>query len=202
MSEQENQIATSDEQSNKKTPQQTPQQPKQNKKDKELSRASSLLFDHIEGQINLADTKAQLMLAADALLALAFAPLLKSATTRLLANSPSVLDFCVASFTIVMFLALVGSFYCALLVVRPYFRSSQRTTLMYFGHIARSSEEEFISKFLAQSLDELKESVLIEVHAKAKIAKRKFERIRHSVDLLIVALVLWTVVQLLQAFGR
>lgn len=202
MSEQEHQIATSDEHSNKNTPQQTLQQPKPNNREEEISRASSSLFDHIEGQINLADTKAQLMLAADALLALAFAPLIKGTAIRLLTNSTPVLDRLVALFTIAMFLALVCSFYCALLVVRPYLRSSQHTSFMYFGQIAQASEKDFIETFLTQSLDQLKESVLTEVHAKARIARRKFIRIRHSVNFLIVALVLWTVVQLLQAFGR
>jgi hypothetical protein len=70
---------------------------------------------------------------------------------------------------------------------------------MYFGRIAQSSEDGFISTFLAQSLEELKASILTEVYAKAKIATRKFARVRHSVSFLIVALVLWAVIQLLLA---
>lgn len=200
MSEQENQIATSDELNNKSTPQQTSQQPKQNKK--EISRASSLLFEHIEGQINLADTKAQLILAADALLALAFAPLIKGAAIRLFANATPILDRFVALFAIGMFITLVCSFFFALLVVRPSLRNREPTSLMYFGQIAQASEKDFIETFQTQSLDKLKEAVLTEVHAKARIAKRKFKRIRYSVNFLIAALILWTVVQLLQAFGR
>ena len=47
-----------------------------------------------------------------------------------------------------------------------------------------------------------KVSILTEVYAKAKIAMRKFIRVRRSVTFLIAALVLWAVVQLLLAFVR
>jgi hypothetical protein len=196
------QSSTIDEHITKNALHQTPPEPKPSNSDEEISKASYSLFEHIEGQIKLADTKAQLTLAADALLVLAFASLNKGAAIRLLGNSTPVLDRIAALFTILMFLALVCSFYYALLVVKPHLRKSQRPTLMYFGQIVQLSEEEFISNFLDQSLDQLKESVLTEVYAKAKIAKSKFTKVRHSVNFLIVALVLWAVVQLLLAFVR
>jgi hypothetical protein len=98
---------TGDEHTSTNTLNQTLQESKPSNREEEVAKASSLLFEHIEGQINLADTKAQLTLAADALLAVTFAPLSKGAAIRLLNNSAPVLDRFAALFTILMFLALV-----------------------------------------------------------------------------------------------
>lgn len=168
--------------------------------EEEISKAAILLFEHIEGQINRADTKAQLTLAADALLAGILASLGKGAASSLLSNASPVLDRLADLFTVLMFLALVCSFYCALQVVNPHLRGSKRFTLMYFSQIAQMNEHDFISTFANQSLDDLRESILAQVHTKARIAQYKFARVRWSVNFLIASLVFWAIIQLLLAF--
>jgi hypothetical protein len=169
--------------------------------EEEVTKATILLFEHIEDQINRADTKAQLTLAADALLAGTLATLGKGTGKSLLSNTSPFLDRFADLFTILMFLALVCSFYWALRVINPHLRSSKRLTLMYFGRIAQMNEDDFINTFGNQSLRDLKESTLSQVHTKAKIAQVKFARARWSVNFLLLALVFWSVIQLLLAFS-
>ena len=114
-----------------------PQEVKRPDQEEEVTKATLLLFEHIEEQIGRADTKAQLTLAADALLAGTLAALGKGAARSLLSNTLPVLDRFADLFTIFMFLALVCSFYWALRVINPHLRGSKRFTLMYFGRIAQ-----------------------------------------------------------------
>jgi hypothetical protein len=169
--------------------------------EEEVTKASILLFEHIEEQIGRADTKAQLTLAADALLAGTLAALGKGAARSLLSNTSLVLDRFADLFTILMFLALVCSFYWAFRVINPHLRGSKRFTLMYFGRIARMNEDDFINAFGNQSLSDLKVSILAQVHTKAKIDQIKFARVRWSVHFLVVSLVFWSIIQLLLAFS-
>jgi hypothetical protein len=167
----------------------------------EVTKATILLFEHIEDQIGRADTKAQLILAADALLAGTLAALGKGAARSLLSNTYPVLNRLEDLFTILMFLALAGSFYYALRVINPHLRGSKRRTLMYFGQIARMSEDDFINVFGHQSLNDLQVSTLSQVHTKARIAQFKFAKVRWSVNFLIASLVFWALIQLLLAFS-
>lgn len=169
--------------------------------EEEVTKAAFLLFEHIEAQINRADTKAQLTLAADALLAGTLASLGKGAAGSLLSNASPILDRLADLFTVLMFLALVCSFYYAIRVINPHLRGSKRFTLMYFGQIAPMEENAFIDAFRNQSLNDLKVSTLAQVHTKARIAQIKFARARWSVNFLLIALVFWAVIQLLLAFS-
>ncbi len=178
-----------------------PQKSTSSSQEEEVTKATLLLFEHIEDQIGRADTKAQLTLAADALLAGTLAALGKGAARSLLSNTSPILDRFADLFTVLMFLALVCSFYWALRVVNPHLRGSKRFTLMYFGRIAQMNEDDFITTFGNQSLSDLKVSILAQVHTKAKIAQIKFARVRWSVHFLLVSLVFWAIIQLLLAFS-
>lgn len=172
-----------------------------NVQEEEVTKATTLLFEHIEQQIGRADTKAQLTMAADALLTGALATLGKGVARNLLSTTAPVLDRLTDLLTILMFLALACSFLWALRVVNPHLRGSKRFTLMYFGKIAQMDEDEFIDTFRNQSLHDLSISALAQVHAKARIAQIKFTRARWSVNFLIVSLACWAVLQLLFAFS-
>lgn len=180
---------------------QTLQPSKLHDQEEEVTKAAFLLFEHIEAQINRADTKAQLTLAADALLASTLASLGKGAASSLLSNASPILDRLADLFTVLMFLALACSFYYAIRVINPHLRGSKRFTLMYFGQIAPMEEDAFIDAFRNQSLNDLKVSTLAQVHTKAKIAQIKFARASWSVNFLLIALVFWAVIQLLLAFS-
>lgn len=170
-------------------------------REEEVTKATTLLFEHIEEQISRADTKAQLTMAADALLTGAFATLGKGVARNLFSATSPALGRLIDVFSILMFLALACSFLWALRVVNPHLRGSKRFTLMYFGKIAQLDEDEFIDAFQNQSLNDLKVSMLAQVHTKARIAQIKFARVRWSVNFLIASLTCWAIIQLLFAFS-
>ena len=150
------------------------------------------LFDHIEDQINLADTKAQLTLAAGAILAALLFPLGKGTILGLFDNTRPPIERATAGLTVLTFVALLLSILFALAAARPILRlPQQRSTLLYFGHIATMSEDQFVSSFLNQPIQEMRESILAQVWAKSQLANRKFTMTRRSLAFLIGAVGLW-----------
>ena len=159
---------------------------------------ATLVSTSFDEQINLADTKAQLIIAADTLLAASTAFFLKKDVyLTFFEQGTSLLNRFAAIVSFLLFISLVISLFFALLTARPILiLPEQRRSLFYFGHIAGLSEKRFTSEFLSQTSTEIKESMLAQAYAKAVIATRKFGRVRRSMDFLILALFLWAVFQL------
>jgi len=169
----------------------------------EVLELAKMLFEHIESQINRADTKAQLTLAADALLMSALTLSGKGASFKSLIAMVSIVEKLVAFLGLLMFISLIISMYFALSVVaRPTLRipRQHRRVLFFFRHIAELTEDKFIEQFSNQTLDEIRESILSEVYGKALVANRKFVGVRNSINFLILALVLWVAMQALGVF--
>ena len=169
----------------------------------ELRRATTLLLEQTVNQISLADTKAQLTLAADALLVAAITPLGRGIVERVFDPGLPVATRVAAACVIGTFLALLISFYFALVAVRPRLRTARdhQPTLMYFRQIIRQPEATFIERFLAQTPEELLRAVLAEIYAQSAIASRKYMGVRWSVIFLLAALVLWAAAQGILAFA-
>jgi pycsar effector protein len=162
---------------------------------------AKLLFDHMQGQINFADTKAQLTLAADALLAATIAPLGKGIALSLLDAGAPPLARILALVTAAMIVVLMLSVYFALSSARPVMRLKSATpSLFFFGDITQQSESAFIQNFTTKLSGDLQREMLAQVYAKATIARIKFAAIRISLNFLVAALALWVVVQILIAF--
>jgi hypothetical protein len=160
-----------------------------------------MLFEHVEGQIGQADTKAQLTLAADTLLAAALTLAGRGAGFRLLDPSAALPERIGAALGLLAFVALVISVYLAIVAARPRLAvAGQSRSVFYFGHVAQVRESEFRREFLDQSEADLRESLLAQIHAKAVIAQRKFANVRLSITFLIVALALWAAMQIALAF--
>ena len=64
------------------------------------------------------------------------------------------------------------------------------------------SHEEFVEQFSTQTSVDLRRSLLTEVHTTARLANQKFIRIRHSLDFLIAAVILWAAMQVMVALGN
>lgn len=161
------------------------------------------LLQHIEGQINRADIKAELTLAIDALLVtstifLNDGMLLNSAWDR----TGFSIDHLIATFSVLMFVSLFVSTYCAMLATIPKLTSPAQVShnLFYFGSIASADEQEFIASFSEKQPEEVRVLMLSEIHALSSIAQRKFIRIRLSHLLLFFALAFWGIAQLLCVF--
>ena len=162
-----------------------------------------LLYDHLDKQIELADGKAQLILAASTFMAATAASLITGIGLDMFGGTRPVLDLIAAVGTLVMTMTLLLTVYYALIVTKPalgFPRENQ--ALFYFGYIVRQSEEDFIRKFLGQSPEELRESVLAQIYSKSQIASRKFHGIRMSLNYLFATFALWAAVRIMLAFVR
>jgi hypothetical protein len=128
------------------------------------------LMNHIEGQIRLADTKASLIVAANAVLAGVILS--------------SVNDFEIKSVSIVAsFLLVVVSLFSSIIAVFPQIflfrnRINQSYTVYYFRDISDFEDEEFVSVYSNLSLTEADKQLMLNVWAKSKWAKIKLRAVR------------------------
>src|SRR5262249_35749440 len=88
----------------------------------QMTRTASMLFEHIEGQINLADTKAQLTVAADTLFLAAVATLGGGVLADMLNGNAPLLNQVMGALNLVLLGLLVFSLLFALLATRPRLR--------------------------------------------------------------------------------
>jgi hypothetical protein len=147
-------------------------------------------LEHVEDQIDRSDTKAQVILAADAILLGWFGTLNSNVLPALLAGNSAPSTRATSLLVASVFTALFLSVVSGLVVIWPRSGSSRGTSLVYFGSIARRGESEFIATFLRQSRMEVTQTVLAGVHAEARIARRKYRWVSVSVAFLLVTLVL------------
>jgi hypothetical protein len=114
------------------------------------------LFEHMQSLINFADTKAQLTLAADALLAATITTMSQQVMVNLLNGNALPLARIAGLLGVLMFVALLLSIYFALVVARPVLHVSgaRNNSLLYFGHIVQYSEKEFIEAFMSLTDEE------------------------------------------------
>ncbi|MBI5303939.1 MAG: hypothetical protein HY868_17515 [Chloroflexi bacterium] len=161
---------------------------------------AEMLFDHIEAQVNRADTKAGLILAADTLFATTIATMSKGVVAALFAPAFAPLERLSALLTILMFVAVFVSAVYALIIARPVLRLPKRERKLYFfGRIVEFNAPDFIDAFSKQTVKQAREGLLNEVYTLAVIANRKFLRLQRSFDFLIAALVLWAMIQVIMA---
>lgn len=130
------------------------------------------LMDHIEGQIRLADTKASLLVAANAVLAGVILS--------------SVNDFEIKGVSIVVsFLLVVVSLFSSIIAVFPQIflfrnRINDSYTVYYFRDIAGFESGEFMSVYSNLSLTEADKQLMLNVWAKSKWAKIKLRSVRFA----------------------
>ena len=162
---------------------------------------AKLLYDHLDKQIELADGKAQLILAASTFMAATAASSLIGNGLDLFGGTRPVLDIVASIGTLLMTISLLMTVYYALVVTKPTLTfPRENQALFYFGYIVRHSEEEFIRSFLSQSPEALRESVLAQIYSKSQIARRKFHGIRMSLNYLFATFALWAAVRIILAF--
>ena len=161
------------------------------------------LFNLIESQITRADTKAGLIVAGDTVLAVGVSVWTESTLLNLFDNSASLNARAMAFFTILTLAALFFSTVYALLVARPVMRAHEAGgTLFFFGRISQMSYEDFVVKFSGQSSEEFRQSLFTEVYTTARLAQKKFLRIRYSLDFLIASVFLWGMVLIVMGLSK
>ncbi|HKD77744.1 MAG TPA: Pycsar system effector family protein [Ktedonobacterales bacterium] len=171
--------------------------------EKEVLKLARYLQEHIEGQINLADTKAELTLTADAFIGAIIFSLNRDALLSAFGNHP-LIDQIIALCALLTLGALLMSILFALFVALPRLSFAGTTpSIFYFGYIARQNkdEQDFVEEFLYGKADkdgkrqglateQVSKFILHNAYAKAKIAAVKFARIRWSLLFLISTIVL------------
>ncbi|HCV43311.1 MAG TPA: hypothetical protein DGH68_07485 [Bacteroidetes bacterium] len=168
--------------------------------EKEIVSLADSLNGHLDRQIDLADRKAQLILAACTFMAATIAPLTARIRFDFLDPSVTSVQKLAAGTTVLMVFALLLCVYFALLVTRPALSNKrQKPSLLYFGHIANLSEQEFLTKFMRQQPEEIRDAILSQVYQKAAIAMRKFAAIRQSLNFLFLTFLFWATVGMLLA---
>jgi len=169
----------------------------------EITNLAAFLYALIENLITRADTKAGLILAADTVFAAVLIVLSKGAIVNLLDNSAVFASRFIGLLAILTFAALLLSSIFVLLVARPIILSGGKasSSLFFFDRISQMSVQDFVKQFSSQSSAELRNSLLTEVHMTARLARQKFIRIRYSLDFLIVAVMLWAIMQIMVALS-
>jgi hypothetical protein len=149
----------------------------------------------------IADVKAQVVLGADALLAVTILPAALQGIPLILSGTASAAQRVGGLAYALWFATVIGSMYYSLLAARPTLKvgPKQRRSLFYFGYIALLTEKEFLRDFLSQSRSEIGQAVAAQVYAKSVVVNRKFGRLQRSIDLLVASLVMWVVAQVLFA---
>jgi hypothetical protein len=154
--------------------------------DEKTADVALALFDHLEDQINRTDTKAQVVLAADAILLGWYSTQNLTGVQALLAEHATAAGRASALLIVLVFVGLFLSLASGLVVIWPRTGTSARSTLVYFGGIARRTESDFVAAFLRQSRADVIQAILAGVHATARIARQKFRWVSFSVASLLV----------------
>jgi hypothetical protein len=172
--------------------------------ERELLKLARYLQGHIEGQINLADTKAELTLTADAFIGAIIFSLNRDVLLSAFGNAQPLIDQIIALCALLTLGALLMSILFALFVALPRLSFAGTTpSIFYFGYIARQNkdEQDFVQEFLlgktnkdgerqGLTTEQMSRFILHNAYANAKIAAVKFARIRWSLLFLISTIVL------------
>lgn len=175
----------------------------------DISRLLSMLYQDVEQQITRADVKAQITLGTSTLLAALSANLGLGFASDGTGMMP--VEWLAASFYALSTLCVFGSICCAVTAAFP--RSVGRSkpphdnlnlNLYFSADIVQLSPEEYVSRFLGQTNEQLKERVIKQIQIKGRVLERKLSFVRGGLRSLVIAIVLWALAHatLLFAYGR
>ncbi len=163
----------------------------------EIVSLTEMMFGHLDGQISLAEFKAQIAVAVDAVFLALAVTIDRDILASLLAPDASLAHRLVSLLSIAMIVALLISVYGALRVARPTLTVMQPPNPFYFVQIHHWSKQQFVQEFTGQTRAQMKNNLMDEVYTLSGIAHKKFSRVRISLNLLIVAIALWATIQFL-----
>lgn len=140
-------------------------------------------FDQIERQIQLAATKAALLVTADSLLLTVYVRI----TDRFQIFSSQAIP---GEYKIIFSLAgalLIGALVAALLAIMPRLRPPRQESVFYYWSVAGMEETAYAAKLqqLQSNSNELTKELAFRIHGKARWLKQTFIRIKISIWLAI-----------------
>jgi hypothetical protein len=156
------------------------------------------LLENVQAHVKIADDKVRTLFGANTLLVAALA--LNGAL--LTQNRGTSLRLSIAHGAIGLLILAIG-FACvsAFLALMPRVITKGPRSLFFFTDIAHTKQADFISEFIAQDEDESLRQILSEVHINAAIVQTKYAWLRRAGGALIVAILIWLVVQVLVIAG-
>ena len=163
--------------------------PEKDKRYGEMSEAAQKIalmhFDHVERQIQLAATKAALMVTADALILTAY---LKVVNDYQVFDHP--IDIWTWLFGLGGILLLVG-LCTALLAVWPKIRTDGDAQPLFYGWIATAGRSSYVDTFRERDKSQqLGEDVLLQIHGKSQWLAFMFQCTRVSITCIIASIIL------------
>lgn len=161
-----------------------------------------MLSSNLDEQIRLADSKANLVLGANAIL-LTVTELKQGALRSLVTGAISpTLDNAMLLFSLGTLAALLVSVVYAVRTSIPNLGAGTSVqNLFFFDHIQQLPAREFVERFMAQNGQDIKRHVLEQVHARSRIASVKFRRLRISMIALLAGAGCWVLSQLAHALS-
>ena len=153
-----------------------------------------MLSQDMDALTRHADTKAQIILAINAILT---ATASGQAGTLAAATPLQVVAFACGVTTLVL---MIASVYFSLRTVVPRAappHAVRARNLFFYGDIAALGETQYLAQFQALTPAEIREQVLSQVFAKAGVAAAKFRNVRRAVTLLFAAVTVWLVGRIL-----
>jgi hypothetical protein len=154
------------------------------------------LYIDVEGQITRADTKSQLVLSAGAILLAVFFESGVGLPER--AQGPLTLGTAaMLGLGLLILVLLLASVFFALSAAYPRRPNVPATPkLFYTASIVHFPPHAYVDAFKAMTVQELKDTVLQEIHGKSRVVVAKFANLQRSMVFMYVALLLWVVLQL------
>lgn len=166
----------------------------------DLSRMIYMFFNHLDTQVAIADNKASIVVAVNAILLTALG--LSQPTIRtLMEEDPLQFQSGIALLLLlIMLLTSLASILNAIEAARPKLVPPHTdVNLFFFGDVAAQDADTFTQAFLRQDVNGIKTHILHQIHARSRVVAKKFLRVRRSMNLLFLAAMLWSVAQVLLA---
>jgi hypothetical protein len=156
-------------------------------------------YSDLYAQISLADSKAQLIMGANAVLLAAL--VVDIASVGQLLQSDSFLGKIGGLLIMATAIMLATSIYFGIAATLPKMGQSKNAqNLFFFGHITQLKEQDYLQQFLQLTPTQIKVSYIAEIHARARIAEKKFEQVRWGLIILTSGFCLWVCAHILLAF--
>jgi len=155
------------------------------------------ILQHVESQLNRADSKAQFTFTLDTLLIASSAFFGQGVTSNAALSSTGPFLYLVATLSAAVFFTLFISTIYALLAVIPRLtpKKNAHNNIFYFGNIVQLKREDFVEDYLDKSQGEIQKMLMSEVYDLSIIAERKFSLVRVSHIFLFISLGFWSILQ-------
>lgn len=160
------------------------------------------LFLYLGSQVAIADMKASMILAADALLITITLQLYQKDVLRAFDSAAPLLDRVGYGLIYGVLASLVASFGFALLVAYPRMPASPKPNLFYFVDVIHMKMADYQRLFLQQSETEIVDQMVQENYILSRLVYKKFFHVQMSFRWLILAGVLWALGQILIMIPR